>query len=383
MSQKDPAVWKYGEVFQHVENILHSGLCTYKSSKGELRLSKGVYDLLGLEENHSPITEPSLLNFINPEDMISIQSVIKTIKTGGKFHPFEFSITDTKGLQKRLYAEGRLLKEEGDGMVYYCVLKDITESYYYKQALEQKITQLDKSNKNLQEFVYVASHDLQEPLRKIYTFTERLNTKFEEKLGQEGGMFLKRILSSTKNMQVLLEDLLSFSRLSFNEKQFESVSLRSAIDSVTGDLEMKIEETGTKIRIDNLPTIDAYPSQIKQLFTNLIGNAIKFRKEGEPAQISITCAAVTVLDYPDLPLSKNSVYIRLLVEDNGIGFDQEFSERIFKIFQRLNGKSEYAGSGVGLAICKKIVDNHHGFIFANGTPGKGAGFTVLLPQKQS
>lgn len=381
MSQSERAVSKYGEVFQHVENILHSGLCSYFPTSGELRLSQGVYDLAGIEG--IGINETFLLQYIDTEDLPTIQAAIASIQSGRNFQPFEFSITDTRGLKKRIYAEGRLLAPETSGAVHYCVLKDITESYFYKQALEQKITQLDKSNRNLQEFVYVASHDLQEPLRKIHTFTERLESKFHSQLGTEGSMFVRRIMASTRNMQTLLEDLLSFSRLSFSDRQFEPVSLQTVFHEVIGDLEMKIEESGAVLTTDPLPMIDGYSTQIKQLFSNLISNAIKFNKVGEAPQIRVCCATVSSHDVPDLPLLKNQAYVRIDVEDRGIGFDQEFSERIFQIFQRLNGKSEYAGSGVGLAICKKIVDNHHGFIFAKGEPDAGARFTVILPQKQS
>lgn len=379
MSQKDRAVGKYGEVFRHVENILHSGLCTYYQMNDQLILSQGVYDLAGVEG--ISLSETFLLQYIDTSDLLMVQSVITKVRAGETFLPFEFSVTDARGLKKRIYAEGRLLQEE-DGPVHYCVLKDITESYFYKQALEQKVAQLDKSNKNLQEFVYVASHDLQEPLRKIYTFTERLETRFRDQIGPEGGMFMTRIMASTRNMQVLLEDLLSFSRLTFNDKQFSSVSLQAVMNEVLSDLEMKIEESGAVVRVTPLPTISAYASQIKQLFNNLIGNAIKFRKPGEPATINVTCTTVTAADYPELQLLPNDIYLQLEFEDLGIGFDQEFSERIFQIFQRLNGKTEYPGSGVGLAICKKIVDNHHGFIFAQGRSNEGAKFTVILPQKQ-
>lgn len=379
MSQKNRAVGKYGEVFQHVENILHSGLCTYYPESGDLVLSQGVYDLAGVEG--ISLSETFLLQYIDTPDLLHVQSVIDKVRAGEPFLPFEFSITDARGLKKRIYVEGRLMDE--DGPVHFCVLKDITESYFYKQALEQKITQLDKSNKNLQEFVYVASHDLQEPLRKIYTFTERLEAKFRNQLGTEGGMFVTRIMASTRNMQILLEDLLSFSRLSFGDKQFSQVSLQTVMNEVLGDLEVKIEESRAVISVAPLPSIEAYASQIKQLFNNLIGNAIKFRKPDEPPTIIVSCSTVTASDYPDLPLSVNSIYVQLEFSDQGIGFDQEFSERIFQIFQRLNGKAEYSGSGVGLAICKKIVDNHYGFIFAQGMSNEGAKFTVLLPQKQS
>lgn len=382
MQRKELSRIQYGEIFPHVEKILHSGLCTYSFTTEELHLSKGIYFILGIPDNLDATTDDAILKFVDEEDKALIYLAVAKIKERKKFLPFEFSITDSKGLKKRLYAECEIiLSKDGRGDECYCIIKDITESYFYKMALEQKIQQLDKSNKNLQEFVYVASHDLQEPLRKIYTFTERLSNKFQASLGQEGDMYVKRILSSTKNLQTLLEDLLNFSRLSFNPKQFEIISIKKCVEEIISDLEIKIEETKTTIICDNLPEVEAFPSQIKQLFSNLITNAIKFRKANERSIINITCGTVVSADFPDLNLLKGSKYVKIIIEDNGIGFDQEFSERIFQIFQRLNGKSEYVGSGVGLAICKKIVENHHGFIFANGSP-EGAKFTILLPQKQ-
>ncbi len=374
---------KFGEIFPHVENILHCGLYNYNVSTDSMSWSKGVYAILGIDSS-TPSTLENFYRFINPECVDLVTAAFNKTVTTLLPYQIEFSITNAKGLHKRLYAENYISFDPSGKMTEYNgVLKDITESYYYKRALEQKIQQLDKSNRNLQEFVYVASHDLQEPLRKISTFTERLNSKFDNILGQEGNMFLKRILSSTASMQTLLEDLLSFSRLSFDEKKFEQTSINQCIDNVIADLEVKIEETKTTVTCDKIPEVDAYSSQIKQLFNNLIGNAIKFRKPGTPCAITISNLPVSQQDYLTHPLAKGMEYVKISVSDNGIGFDQEFSEKIFMIFQRLNGKAEYAGSGVGLAICKKIVDNHHGIIYANSQPEQGASFTIMLPIKQS
>lgn len=375
---------KFGEIFPHMENILHCGIFSHDLKTNESFWSTGMFTILGIVPHSVESTPENFSKFVVPEDRDMV------IEAGRKFretlipYQVEFSIIDGKGLQKRIYSENYVnAGPDGEILEYNGVIKDITESFYYKKALEQKVLQLDKSNHNLQEFVYVASHDLQEPLRKISTFTERLGSKFENMLGQEGNMYVKRILNSTNNMQVLLQDLLNFSRLSFNDRQFEQISIKETIENVLADLEIKIEETKTIVSCDNLPDIEGFPSQIKQLFNNLITNAIKFKKNHEPPVIKIACDDVNHDDYPQLPLVKNTKYVKILVEDNGIGFEQEFSERIFMIFQRLNGKAEYAGSGIGLSICKKIVDNHHGFIFANGVLDKGATFTILLPQKQS
>lgn len=384
MLVKNFNVEKFGEILPHMENILHCGIFSHNIMSGEFYWSTGMFTILGVPPYSIESTHENFLKFVNPEDRELVAGAAKKFFETKTPYQLEFSITDAKGLQKRIYAENYVkFNVDGDMLEYNGVIKDITESFYYKKALEQKVAQLDKSNNNLQEFVYVASHDLQEPLRKISTFTERLESKYGSSLDQEGNMYVKRIINSTRNMQTLLQDLLSFSRLSFNDKPFEKVSIRETLDSVLSDLDVKIEETKTIITCDNLPDIEGYPSQIKQLFNNLISNAIKFRKQGEPAVIRISCSDAAHEEYTALPLVKGTRYIRIVVEDNGIGFEPEYSEKIFMIFQRLNGKSEYAGSGIGLSICKKIVENHHGFIFATGVPDKGAVFTILLPQNQS
>lgn len=373
---------KFGEIFPHMENILHCGLYIHNAETGETHWSKGMYSILGLEPYSINSTFDNFSKYILPEDKERVIALVKKSREARTAYQTEFSILNAKGIYKRIYAESRADIEDKKNE-YEGIIKDITESYFYKKALEQKVLQLDKSNQNLQEFVYIASHDLQEPLRKISTFVGRLNSKFENVLGQEGNMYVSRILRSTHNMQILLEDLLSFSRLSFSDKQFEAVFLKECLDGAINDLEIKIEETKTVITSGPLPEIEGYKTQLKQLFNNLINNAIKFRKPQEIPVIRISCSEADPASYNDLPLQKDSTYVRIIIEDNGIGFEQEFSERIFMIFQRLNGKAEYAGSGIGLSICKKIIDNHHGFIFANGVPGKGATFTILLPQKQS
>ncbi len=375
---------KFGEIFPHIENILQCGWFSHNFKTNASYWSKGVFTIFGLEPFSIPSVIENLYPYINPEYLDMVALAVSKSRNQQKSYQIEFSITDAQGLHKRVYAENHITFDANHEMVEYNgVLKDITESYYYKKALEQKIAQLDKSNRNLQEFVYVASHDLQEPLRKISTFTERLGSKFEPELGADGSTYIKRILRSTHNMQTLLTDLLNFSRLSFNEVKFEKISVKECIDSVLSDLDIKLEEAQAVVSCNPAPEIDAYPSQLKQLFSNLVGNALKFKRANEKVLISIHCEAVKHEDYPELPLVKGTPYLKISISDNGIGFDQEFSERIFMIFQRLNGKAEYSGSGVGLAICKKIVENHHGFIYASGTANKGATFTILLPQYQS
>lgn len=367
------------EAFPLLENFFQCGMYRHNFIKNESHWSKGVYTIFGFEPNAVESKFENFATYIVEEDRDRVAEEIQKSRTTFTPYKIEFSIVDAKGIYKRLYAENVFSPHTTEPEEYEGIVKDISESYFYKKALEEKITQLDKSNQNLREFAYVASHDLHEPLRKISTFTGRLSARFTDQLGEEGNMYVKRIISSAANMQTLLEDLLNYSRLSSTGLKQEKVSLQNCFDCAMADLEVKIDETKALIACEELPHITGYASQLKQLFGNLLSNAIKFKKKDLPPVVKITCSEVTHVKFPSLPLKKNTTYYQVDVEDNGIGFEQEFSERIFLMFQRLNAKAEYSGSGIGLSICKKIVENHNGFIFANGTSGKGAIFTLLLP----
>jgi len=237
---------------------------------------------------------------------------------------------------------------------------------------EQKITEraLLGKNEELQDFASIASHDLREPLRKIQSFGDMLKRKYGTSLGKEGEDYLDRMQSAAKRMDTLLQGLLAYSRVASNAQPFAPVDLSFLIDEVVDDLEVRIMETGGTINKGGLPTIDADPSQVRQLFQNLIGNALKFCEGKAPV---ITIGSETV----------DSKLHRITVEDNGIGFNEKHLDRIFAPFQRLHGRSEFEGTGMGLAICKKIVERHGGTITAKSTPGEGSTFIITLPAGRS
>jgi PAS domain S-box-containing protein len=236
---------------------------------------------------------------------------------------------------------------------------------------------LQKSNRELQDFAYVASHDLQEPLRKVQAFSDRLKTKYSDKLEGDGLDYLERMRSAANRMQLLIQDLLMFSRVSTKAQPFSAVDLNTVANEVLSDLEVKIEETGATVEIDNMPLVDADPMQMRQLIQNLVGNALKFRKSDITPVINI-CSK-----FANLSGGKSDKFLEISVTDNGIGFDEKYADKIFAVFQRLHGRTEYEGSGVGLAICRKIVERHNGTIVASSRPGEGATFTFTLPVKQS
>ncbi|MEM5785957.1 MAG: ATP-binding protein, partial [Syntrophobacteraceae bacterium] len=238
----------------------------------------------------------------------------------------------------------------------------------------EKITRLymeklEQSNRQLQEFAFIASHDLQEPLRKIQTFGAQLKRKHSQALDQNGHDYLNRMVNAAKRMSEMIRGLLDFSRVGTETCRFGTVDLSGIIREVKDDLEILIKQSGAFIQVGRLPSIEADSNQMRRLFQNLVINAIKFHGEEKPS-IKI----YTVLD--------ESGSHRIFVEDNGIGFDEQYAERIFILFQRLHGRSTHDGTGMGLAICRKIVELHHGSITARSKPGQGSTFIITLPEKQ-
>jgi PAS domain S-box-containing protein len=238
------------------------------------------------------------------------------------------------------------------------------------KALKELNQSLKISNEDLQQFAHVASHDLKEPIRKIKTFGNRLVDDYSNLLPDKGNSFLNKILSATDRMYAMVEGVLSYSTMSAAEQASQLVDLNDVLKNIQNDLEVLIAEKNATITFDNLPVIDGAPVLLYQLFYNLINNSIKFSKENEPVKISITSSTTNL---------EANRFAKIVVSDNGIGFEQEQAERIFTTFTRLNSKDKYEGTGLGLALCKKIVQRHSGFITARGERGKGAEFTILLP----
>jgi two-component system CheB/CheR fusion protein len=242
---------------------------------------------------------------------------------------------------------------------------------------------LERSNTELEQFAFAASHDLQEPLRKIQVFTNLLIDKNKDNLNAESKTYLDKIDSAANKMTRLINDLLNFSKLSKDNEPFIGVDLNKVLEGVRNDFDLLIKQKGAMVKWDRLPVIEGIQLQMNQLFYNLIGNALKFQKDGVSPVISITCSELSSEEIRrHSALDKNLLQYQIDIKDNGIGFDPQFSKQIFSIFQRLNNKAVYEGSGIGLALCKKIVNNHHGEIYAESSEGEGAVFSVILPAKQ-
>ncbi len=242
--------------------------------------------------------------------------------------------------------------------------------------LEQKNKSLERLNEEVNSFAYVASHDLKEPLRKIQTFTSRM-LESEDPLKTKA--FAEKIASSAVRMEKLIEDLLSFSQVSNDNSNFSKIDLNITLSTVRSDLELKISEKQASLEVDKLPFINGIEFQIYQLFSNLISNCLKFTKEGNPPIIKITSNVVNAKDIPLGLVNDLKKYNKIRFSDNGIGFEAENANKIFEVFQRLHPRTEYSGTGIGLAIAKKVMQNHGGIIMAEGRPSKGATFDLYFP----
>lgn len=263
-------------------------------------------------------------------------------------------------------------------------IEDITERKRAEEKLKAFSLKLERSNRELQDFASVASHDLQEPLRKIQAFGDRLKIKCGDRLSDEGRDYLERMQSAARRMQALINDLLVFSRVESKAQPCVPINLAEVAREVISDLEVHIEQTGGRVEVGALPTLEADPLQMRQLLQNLIGNALKFRRAGEPPVVRVHGVVLPERRQRSLPSAGDSSagqLCQILVTDNGIGFDEKYLDRIFTVFQRLHGRDVYEGTGIGLAVCRKIAVRHGGDITARSAPGQGATFIVTLPLK--
>jgi PAS domain S-box-containing protein len=305
----------------------------------------------------------SYFDWVVPESLEEVRGIIQRVLSTGE--PGSYEIRSPVSTGAEWYA-GRVgpIKTGSQIVGFTVITTDITH-------LKKTQLRLEQSNRELESFAYVASHDLQEPLRKIQTFGERLKTTCAAALSQEGRDYIDRMLAAATRMRRLIDDLLSFSRVSSNARPFTSVNLSTLASEVLGDLETAIEQSKASVKVGELPILMADPMQMRQLLQNLVGNALKFRREGVPPVVSLRGQ-----------VDAKAQRCELIVEDNGIGFEEKYAERIFQVFQRLHGRGQYEGTGIGLAICRKIVERHGGSIGVSSMPGVGTAFHISLPLKQ-
>ena len=325
-------------------------------------------ELLGMVYSH--LIDPAYLEEVS-------QSFDFVYQTGRAVKGIEYQVIRKD--RKSLYVEtsASLAREAtGQPIGIRGILRDVTTRKQAEQFLIERKA-LERSNRELEQFAYVASHDLQEPLHKIQAFGERLKTKFSLGLGNEGRDYLERMLNASSRMQKLIDDLLGLSRVTTKTEPFKSVDLAKVAQEVLSDLEAQVEQTGARVEVGKLPTIEADPLQMRQLLQNLISNALKFHRPQVIPDVKVFSRASS--ERRVVPGVGAVDLIEIVVQDNGIGFDEKYLDRLFQPFQRLHGNSAYAGTGVGLAICHRIVGRHGGRITARSAPGQGATFVATLP----
>lgn len=353
--------------------------------------------------NDEEISQHKIADAIEPKDL---ERVSKSFKESVDFairakHDIKYTLTQPKtGKKITLHSKGKAHFDKTNSVIlqFNGTLQDITEQQDFTNELEKEIKsrtkKLDKANRELTEknlkleqineelrsFSYISSHDLQEPLRKIQTFASRLLEHEYEVLSDRGKDYFNRMSRSANRMQNLIQDLLSYSKVDNQNNKKHKTQLSDIVREVTDNLQEEIESVSGEVIIGEMPIVKIIPFQFYQLFFNLFTNSLKFTKAGVPPKIKVTADIIPGKDQQDDFFDEKKSYCRIEFSDNGIGFDAEQNKLVFQLFQRLHGRSQYEGTGIGLAIVKKIVGNHEGKITASGTAGKGATFTIYIPQ---
>lgn len=362
------------------------------AAEGTISCSDRFKDWLGLPFNigSSEIFLECISSPFREKIMVSLEEAINS--PSEDFYDYEFPIVNkTTGQQRIIHANAQVLySKDGIPEGISGTAQDVTKERQLQQELQFKVkertaelhaanTELESSNRELSQFAYIASHDLQEPVRKISIFTDMLKNNLD-KNPEKVNLYLDKITSSAKRMENLIKDVLQFSRLSDAAYNYESVDLNTIILEILDDFDLIIEQKNAIIESDVLPEIQAIPLQMTQLFGNLISNALKYSRSDLAPHIIIKAALLSEDEKENTLLAKDQNYIKIDIIDNGIGFSQQYAEQIFNIFQRLHGNDQFAGTGIGLAMCKKILQNHNGIISAMSKEGLGTTFSIILPK---
>lgn len=378
LSKANEALMIKNEFMNDAEQIGAFSTWQWDLERNKLYYSDNQYRLLGCLPQSFEATVDNYLPFIHPDDLhIALQRTEEI--QGGIMHPVFFRIIRKDGEVRYFNGKSKILRNAQGQRIAIGINTDITESRLSSLALEEKNQALLKSNKELNAFNHIASHDLQEPLRKIQTFISLIVAKERDSLSQMAKNYLERIQVSATRMRALIDDLLLFSSTNKTENTFKMLDLNDLLRGSEQELAEEIEDKKAVIESAHLPTLSVISFQISQLFINLISNSLKYSDPERPPHIKITYAVVKAEQYPTLGVEPTKAYHEITFKDNGLGFDQQYADSIFNLFQRLHHKNDYPGTGIGLAICKKIMENHGGHITAESVLGEGADFKILLP----
>ncbi|WP_071341471.1 ATP-binding protein [Maribacter sp. 1_2014MBL_MicDiv] len=365
-------------IFKEAENVAGVGSFIWYLDDGSATVSDNFYRILGVKPNSFDVTFDAYKEYVHADDISIFESLGTNTEDSGKSTVFTYRVfTKNKGI-RYLDLKGRNL-EIDNRPVSVGIVQDITSRIEKDRELIESYEKLKQSNEELESFNRVASHDLQEPLRKIQMFISRIEDDEEGKTPNAGSAYFNKIKAATFRMRELIQNLLSYSRIDKINSKFEQIELNDTIEKVEDELSQLIKDTKTEISYSGLPLLYGIPFKIEQLFTNLISNSIKYRNKDIAPQVHIVSEKLRSDTIAENFVKNAEYYYKISLRDNGIGFDPEFASNIFEVFQRLHSKNEYSGTGIGLSICKKIVEKHNGYIHAISKKGEGATFIIYLP----
>ncbi len=362
------------------ESVSQNGSWEWRADNDVVFWSEEMFNIHGFLPHSIIVKYDTYVGLLHPEDKEFVTNKFaEGIKNKTSFK-ISYRIIRPNSEVRYLSTTAKFKVDEiGDSYAFLGNTQDVTILKEVERKLEEKIKELNISNSDLEQFAYVASHDLQEPLRKIRAFGDRLKNKFSDSVSEEGQDYIERMQNAAERMQTLIDDLLTFSKATRETKEIQDVDLRAVFEKVILDLDYRIETTGAKINLNISAHVEGTAPQLAQVFLNILSNSLKFLKPGILPEINITSEVVLGKNLPINVALPNQQYCVIKISDNGIGFDEEYAGKIFDLFQRLHARTDYKGTGIGLAICKKIIERHYGFIFANSIEGEGASFFIALP----
>jgi PAS domain S-box-containing protein len=366
------------ELYKQAQALNKIGNWTWEISKDNLQWSDELYRIYGLAPQSEKISFDRFVSFIHEDDREKRLEHLQNQMNIYGVSEYIFKIVAANGEIKVLYGQSEVLRDE-QGIPYKIIgtCQDVSKQKELENTLFQKTVQLESTNQSLEQFAYICSHDLREPLRKISVLSDRLQGLVADRLDEKETKILDKIMNASMRLQHMINDILSVSGIDRDEK-IEKVELKEVLNESLQTID--IDHSQVTIEVGDLPAASVNPIQFRQLFMNLVTNAVKFRKEGRPSVIRVDASSASEEQVLKLNLDKNKKYLSISIADNGIGFETSYADKIFGIFQRLHDRTRYEGNGIGLAICKKIVEHHHGGIYAVGEPGEGATFFILIPQ---